>query len=123
MVEVVYTKAEESVLGLLRHGSKSAVKISQITDATGLGDRRVKRIVRALRIRHGHPICGEKGKNSAPGYYIADTAEELERTWSNLIDQALAMLKAASVIKNVNRQAVMEKRGQLHMAIEELTRL
>ena len=118
---VPYTPMEQAVGELLLPGAANAITIAELEKYLLLSPRAIKKAVRGLRVRHRIPVCGEKGDGlGGSGYYIADTAEEIERACNLLMDQALSMLQAAAAIPGRGRIRIKEKLGQLRLAIDTL---
>ena len=76
-------------------------------DAGPAAERRLRQVITELRL-DGHHVCG----TPETGYYLADTAEELNRTCLFLHDRAMASLKQIARMKNI---ALPDLRGQLHL--------
>ncbi|OYZ03467.1 MAG: hypothetical protein B7Y42_00370 [Polaromonas sp. 28-63-22] len=66
--------------------------------ANGEGqERAVRKLVTELRLE-GHPICA----HPASGYFLAETAEELDDTCNFLRSRALSSLKAESRLRRIS---------------------
>lgn len=115
---VPFTDHERVVGSHLLAGRQHAITIRQLRVLTALTEREIKQTIRDLRMRHNVPICGEK---AAPGgYYIAETPEELDRAVHLLMDQAIAMIRAAQPIARHARRAIAAAAGQMRIALDEL---
>lgn len=94
-------------------GVALGVHIGQLThEITGLApdpahERRVRVLIEELR-REGEHICA----TPRDGYFIAQTAEELEATCKFLYDRAMTTLKQVSAMKKI---ALPDLAGQLHI--------
>lgn len=60
-------------------------------------ERSVRKLVTELRLE-GHPICA----HPATGYFMAETAEELDETCNFLRSRALSSLKAESRLRRIS---------------------
>ncbi len=69
--------------------------------------RRIRNLIVELRLE-GHHICG----TPSTGYYMAGTAEELDRTCLFLYDRAMTTLEQISRMKRI---ALPDLRGQLKL--------
>lgn len=70
-------------------------------------ERRLRQIVTELRLQ-GHHVCA----HPSHGYFIAESAEELDATCEFLYERALASLTQISRMKKVS---LPDLRGQLHL--------
>ncbi len=108
--------AEELVVGnmIWKHkGSSNPLPIGKISEVTGYNARQVKSIVEQLVVKHRLKIGGSR--IDPWGYFIAETAEDLQRACEPFESQVLAMWKRLQVLKN--RHELRELLGQL--TIEE----
>ena len=80
-----------SCLGM---GRQAAVSSTEITRRTGLSERKVQQIIRALRMKHGEPIGA--AVEEPMGYYIAERQEELADMARALRSRALKVLAVAA---------------------------
>lgn len=85
---------EAAVLALLGHGRGAAVSSTEITRRTGLSERKIQQVIRALRMQHGYPIGA--AVEEPFGYYIADKQEELADMARALRSRALKVLAVAA---------------------------
>lgn len=85
---------ETAVLSCLRDGRESAVSSTEIEKRTGLGERKIQAVIRALRMKHSYPI-GAAVENPM-GYYIAIRQEELVAIARALRSRALKVLAIAA---------------------------
>lgn len=60
-------------------------------------ERSVRKLVTELRLE-GHPICA----HPASGYFMAETADELDETCNFLRSRALSSLKAESRLRRIS---------------------
>lgn len=105
---------EKAVLRRLRfrRGLANAINIRELKEATGIGPRFLKEIVRNLRLNFCLPI-GSSKRGSEGGYYLMVTIED-EAAWVNdVLSQVRAevqVLRAA-----VKKRESLERIGQLAM--------
>ncbi len=100
---------------LSRHiGQKNGIHVSALVQyitnemtANVPLERKVRAIVAELRME-GHHICA----HPQTGYFMAETAAELEQTCVFLYERAMTSLAQISRMKNV---ALPDLRGQLHL--------
>lgn len=97
------------VLGVLsRHvGRNNGISMRDLEINTELLPRTLRSHIEALR-NDGHAICG----TPADGYFIAETAEEMESTCEFLYARAMCSLKQISCMKRI---PLPDLRGQLHL--------
>jgi len=69
--------------------------------------RKVRELIVALRLE-GHHICA----HPSTGYYVAETAEELDRTCLFLYDRAMSSLEQIAAMKRIS---LPDLRGQLRL--------
>ena len=105
---------DEVLTVLSRHvGSENGVHIGALTRevthqaADAHTERAVRNAIVELR-RAGHHVCA----HPKSGYYLAATAEELERTCLWLYDRALCSLEQISAMRGVS---LPDLRGQLRL--------
>ena len=65
------------IFELLGYGKDAALTASELSQLTGLPERRVTRLIERER-RAGTPICASSG-SACKGYYLASTPDELEQ--------------------------------------------
>lgn len=73
--------------------------------------RSVRRVVGALRRKHGIAVCSSL-KRGGSGYYLADSADELNEAAAWLVRLGLKILSAAARMK---RKTMAEFMGQLRL--------
>ena len=100
---------KHSVLAVLyRHiGADKAIGVAQLSKQVGISPRCIRRLITELRME-GNAICG----HPSTGYYVAETADELEQTCAFLKHRALHSLTLASRLSNVPLPDLL---GQLHL--------
>lgn len=77
-------------------GALAGIKAGQLAEATGLPERRVRACISELR-EDGVAICG----HPTTGYYIAQTAEELDRCCQFLRARAMHSLTIESRLRRI----------------------
>jgi hypothetical protein len=113
------TEHQRRLLHILakRYGRDRAISIGELKQRLEISERAIKDMVRSLVTDFFLPV-GASRNGSDGGYYLVMTAEEARSTAQPYIDEALKLLKRASVL--VGHRAILELRGQL--AITEETR-
>lgn len=114
--DVPLTRQERLVWAELccRSGRQNAVQIARLRVVTGLSERDIKGAVEGLIMRHGIAVGSSRGSDHAPaGYYLIDTADELEDTCRPLENQALSMLSRVCVLRGRDRRRLREALGQI----------
>ena len=106
---------EAAVLSCLGMGRQAAVSSTEITRRTGLSERKVQQVIRALRMKHGHPVGA--AVEEPMGYYIAERQEELADMARALRSRALKVLAVAArfsrrSLKMEFDQGVLEQEGE-----------
>lgn len=97
---------------LLRHrGKGSALDGKQLASQAEIdgSTRIIRRVVGALRRKHGVAVCSSLCRGNS-GYYLADSAEELEEAAAWLVRLGLKILSAAARMK---KKTMAEFMGQL----------
>lgn len=92
------------------HGVHVRELVQRITGqvfTSGPQERKVRQIIVDLRME-GHHICA----HPALGYFMAETADELEQTIEFLYDRAMTSLAQIARLKKI---ALPDLRGQLHL--------
>lgn len=108
----------DTVLATLAHhiGARNGIHVTDLTaEIMGVhvaavdrvNERYVRSIVTELRMQ-GHHVCAHPGT----GYYMAETAEELELTCEWLYDRAMASLRQIAAMKRIS---MPDLRGQMHL--------
>ena len=82
------------------------VQVALLTEATGLGDRAVRNIVRDLVMAHGMPI-GSVFAVDKPGFYWIEDHKELEEAAQRQIHLGVSILRRGYALmgKNIDRLA------------------
>lgn len=93
------------------HGKESAISAAEIVALTGIGDRKMRDIVKTLVEDHGIPI------GSCPaGFFIAVTEKEILGVFRTYLSWAFSLLKRASAFKRNSH--LDEILGQLRLELE-----
>ncbi len=82
-----------------RRGRANVISQSGLAQATGLGQRRVRRIIYELIVDLGQQICSTYGGAGQAGYFLPATPAEAAQAAQALREHALAMLRRASVLE------------------------
>lgn len=94
---------------LSRHiGHDKGIAAAQLAADLGTTVRHVRHLVTELRLE-GIAVCG----TPAEGYYIAQTAEEVEATCAFLRQRAMHSLQLESRLRKI---PLVDLLGQLHLA-------
>lgn len=99
-----------------RKGKEYAIRISELANATGLGERAIKDAVRTLRLVHMQLI----GSRREPpyGYYMISTPEELQQTVHTFFSQAIEELKVVRALLGRDERKLRELLGQMEIELE-----
>lgn len=97
-----------------RHGRANAISASDIARETGLPDREVRRVVKALIEHHGCPIASSP--HPPAGYFIPAELPEIINALESLKGRALSILVRMSRLK---RTTLRETVDQLLLDIRE----
>ncbi len=93
---------------LSRHiGRGNGIGGKQLALDAGVEERRVRKLVSELR-RDGHAVCA----HPKTGYFIAETADELDTTCEFLTSRSMHGLVDASYLKKIPLPDLL---GQLHL--------
>ncbi len=114
----VHWTAEESLVWAeiwRAKGRADAVPIAAIRERAHLPERTIKKAVRGLRVRHSLLIGAVREKDG--GYYLIQTADELEETVGYLKSQALSELVSAYILLGKSQVRLRELLGQMELEI------
>jgi hypothetical protein len=78
----------------------------------GLSARELQHVVHRLRVEHGAPIASAAGKPA--GYYLVDTAAELEACYREHRAKALSTLQAMAALRRIHLGELL---GQLALEV------
>jgi len=108
------SRGEEILRLIIDRDAHNPITIREIREATGIGVREIKELVRELVMVYHQPIVGRRG---APcGYYYATTAADIEQACKPLHGELVALARRIHAIAGPKR--LREWLGQ--MRIEEL---
>lgn len=93
---------------MVRHCGKSqGIKSSDLARQLDVTERQIRKLITQCR-EDGTAICG----HPSTGYFVAQTAEEMQDTLDFLKERALHSLKLASTL---SKQPMIELIGQLNI--------
>lgn len=101
---------EMRIYSLLRehHGYRNPLSIKTLKSITGLSERVIKDVVHELIVTHKQRIGALRGEH--PGYFMIETADDLDVAVKPYEGQILAMLRRLRVLQGKTR--VREWLGQ-----------
>jgi hypothetical protein len=105
---------EEILLGSLiwkHRGRANPISIARLHEITGLSDRQIKGIVEQLVVTHKIRIGGRREEPA--GYFVIESAEDLESAVKPYKAQVIAMWRRLRVLEAP--QALKELLGQLKL--------
>ncbi len=107
------TKEEVLVASLIwqRRGRGNPISIARLRQLTGFSERQIKGIVEQLVVAHRMRI-GARREDPA-GYFMIETAEDLEAAVKPYRNQILAMWRRLRVLEQTHK--LMELLGQLRL--------
>lgn len=107
-----YDDQELRVLATLRaaRGRAQAIGCEALAAATGIPGREIQKVIHRLRVEHGRPIASTAARPA--GYYLIETAAELERCYQEHRSKALGTLAAMAALRRVHLRELL---GQLQI--------
>lgn len=111
-----YSPNEATVGAHLHLGEKSAITIRELRTMIRLKPRSIKRAVRGLRVRHNVPVCSNR-TGPWPGYFIAETPQEITKTYRMLRSEGIANLEAALSLPGRRNERLRRMLGQLELEL------
>jgi DNA-binding IclR family transcriptional regulator len=103
------TRKTEVLNALADHqGAAKGIAARELARQLNLPPRRLRRLISELRDQDGVAVCGRP----STGYYIAQTADELEATCRFLRDRAMHSLRLESRMRRVSLGELL---GQLKL--------
>lgn len=96
-----------------RQGRAAAISAAELAARTGLSDRAVRKMIKALIEQHNAPIASSP--HAPAGYYIPESLSEIIEATDSLKGRALSILTRLARLRRV---ALPEVLGQLQMEIE-----
>lgn len=100
------------LLILLNPGRENGTGVKQLAVALDATERHVRQLISELR-EAGQPICG----TPHDGYFMAETAEELEETCDFLRSRAMHSLSLESKLRKIPLSNLIGQIGQLNLSI------
>lgn len=125
LANVPWTADERSVWDELqcRRGLKRAISIAElqhfisIIDGQRISAREVKAAVQGLILAHRLRIGSSRQRPA--GYYLIDSAEEMESTCRPLERQAVQMFRRVRALRGAGDHRLLELAGQMTMEARE----
>jgi len=108
------TNEERHVLNLLKKGRANAVSVRDLAVRTELGGVAVRQIVRRLIMERGVLIASSVG--DPPGYFIAETADEILSATKSLRHRGIMILMRAARLQKSSVELVF---NQARLELEE----
>jgi len=109
------TSEERAVYGLLGHGRARALSARTISERTGLSDRQVRDTIRDLIMERG--ILVASAVNDPPGFYIAETPDEIINATKRLRHRGIMILVRAARLQKSSLEIVFNQ-GRLELEKE-----
>ena len=102
--------SEQRVMAALREarGRARAIGCEALAAAVGIPGREIQKVIHRLRIEHGAPIASTAARPA--GYYLVETAAEIEQFVREQRRKAIGTLAAIAAVRRV---ALPELLGQL----------
>lgn len=94
-------------------GRARAIQVAHLALFAEVPQRTVQQVVHRLRVEHGQPIASTAARPA--GYYIPETAEEVEQFVHEQRAKALGTLAAIAAVRKV---ALAELLGQLALEVK-----
>lgn len=96
------------------HGRAEAMSVSLLTVRTGLSDRMMRRVVKALIEVHGCPIASSP--QPPAGYFVPEALPEILASLESLRGRALSILTRMSRLRRTTLRATVD---QLLLGIDD----
>lgn len=93
-------------------GRTMAIALPDLSRAVETSPRMVQHAIHRLRIEHGAPIASAAGHPH--GYYLAETAEEVEQCYKEHRSKALSTLAAMAALRRIHLADLL---GQLQLEV------
>lgn len=93
-------------------GRGAAISLLELSRSVWTAPRMVQYAIHRLRVEHGSPIASAAGKPA--GYYLAETADEVEACYREHRAKALSTLAAMAALRRINLQELL---GQLALEV------
>jgi hypothetical protein len=109
------TAEEAAVYCLLQHGRMTALSARDLADRTGMSDVRVRQTVRSLIMERG--ILVASAVDDPPGFFIAETPEEIITATRSLRHRGIMILVRAARLQKSSLELVFNQ-GRLEIERE-----
>ena len=103
---------ERAVYGLLRHGRARAMSARDLSERTGLSDVQVRQTVRSLIMGCG--ILVASAVDDPPGFFIAETPDEIITATKSLRHRGIMILVRAARLQKSSLEMVFNQ-GRLEL--------
>lgn len=105
--QVDLTHEETHILSLLRRGRENAISVKTLTASTNIPEVEVRAIVRHLIMEHGILIASIV--SAPPGFYIAQTSEEIQIATKSLRHRGIMILVRAAKLQKISIEEVFNQ--------------
>ena len=112
------TAAESAVydeLHIFHRSSKYPLSIARLSMRTGMNDREIKAAVEGLRLRHGVVVGALRGNPC--GYFLAETAADIEIAWKPMFHQTVQMWRVIHAMNGRSERRLHELLGQMQLEV------
>lgn len=99
-IDFELTTEEAHILKLLQRGRANALSVRFLASMTNLKDVEVRQIIRHLIMEHGCLIASSVG--NPPGFYIAETPDEISEATRSLRHRGIMILMRAARLQNIS---------------------
>ena len=106
------TAEEAAVYCCLQHGRASAISARDLADRTGMSDVRIRQTVRSLIMERG--ILVASAVDDPPGFFIAETPEEIITATRSLRHRGIMILVRAARLQKSSLELVFNQ-GRLEI--------
>lgn len=111
------TDDERQILSLLRKGRANAISVRELTEATGLNEKKVRQTVRDL-IMERWVLIGS-AVHYPPGYYLPETADEAITATKSMAHRGIMILMRVAKMRRESIELVF---NQARLDLEEIPR-
>jgi len=113
--DIEMTDEERAVYGLLGRGRAYAISARNLSERTGLSDRQIRETIRILIMERGILVASEV--NDPPGFYIAETPDEIVNATRRLRHRGIMILVRAARLQKSSLELVFNQ-GRLELEQE-----
>lgn len=106
---------QQAVLDCIPAGHKEAISRRRLVEKSRLNERRVRKIIFSLIVKHGIPIGSCTGKDGG-GYFIIQSHDDLTIAMMHLRPRAKKIFLRIRALENIARDKFS---GQLKLVISE----